>query len=343
MKYMNNGRSRPSSREEVAVLQTVPEWFWITAGIVALLFSALIFAHAAPSDTAGQVAHSAAPGISAPKQAEKGEVGTETIVGKNLQKMQVGKFDPPAAFNLEDIQNFPEERLQPVLNNPINFEEGRDFSIMMSFQDEQLYHPWLPQLSQAPFLTMKPNVDKPPTEWTFAIIDQAGATVWKQDGKGTPPPVLTWNGEDSIRDHAAVDTVYIPQLATTDKEGYHHTYMGQPIQFNSIVFKNHGETVIELSSKNLFMEKKPDLSKEAPLLLEKVCDVIREDAHLPFKIQPYDNDSELAHSRQQNLVKYFSDKLYIPATQIIVSDPVSADKRGSAMAIIASGNGGSDK
>src|SRR5579872_4444276 len=221
----------------------------------------------APGDAAGGVAHAAAPGIQAPKQAEKGEVGTETITGKNLQKLQVGMFDPPAAFNLEDIQNFPEERLQPVLNNPIYFEEGRDFSTMMDFQDEQLYHPWLPELSKAPFLTMKTSVEKPSSEWSFAIIDQAGATVWKQDGKGNPPPTLSWNGEDSLRDHAAVDTVYIPQLAATDKEGYHHTYMGQPIQFSSIVYKNHGKTVIELSTKSLFLEKKTDLSKEAPLLL----------------------------------------------------------------------------
>jgi len=254
--------------------------------------------------------------------------------------LQVGKFDPPAAFNLEDIQNFPEERLQPVLNNPVNFDEGRDFSTMMDFQDEQLYHPWLPELSKAPFLTMKTSVEKPSSDWSFSIIDQAGATVWKQDGKGTPPPVLTWNGEDTLRDHAAVDTVYIPQLATTDKEGYHHTYMGQPIQFASIVYKNNGKTVIELSSKSLFLDKKADLSKEAPLLLEKVCDVIREDAHLPFAIQPYDNDSELAQGRQQNLIKYFTDKLYIPESQIVSSSPISADKRGSAMAIISNATPG---
>src|SRR5581483_3133861 len=93
---------------------------------------------------AGPAADSAHPaastGIQAPKQAEQGDMGTVTAVGKNLQKLQVGKFDPPAAFNLEDIQNFPEDRLQPVLNNPLTFDEGRDFSSLMDFQDEQLYH-----------------------------------------------------------------------------------------------------------------------------------------------------------------------------------------------------------
>lgn len=315
--------------------------FWIPAFAGMTYFAVSV--QAAPGDAGGDVAHTAAPGIQAPKQVAQGDLGDQTIHGKNLQKLEVGKFDPPAAFNLEDIQNFPEERLQPVLNNPVNFDEGRDFSTMMDFQDEQLYHPWLAELSKAPFLTMKTSVEKASSDWSFSIIDQAGATVWKQDGKGNPPPTLTWNGEDNLRGNAAVDTVYIPQLATTDKDGYHHTYMGEPIQFSSIVYKKPGKTVIELSSKSLFQENKADLSKEAPILLEKVCDVIREDAHLPFAIQPYDNDSGLAQSRQQNLVKYFVDKLYIPENQIVASNPISADKRGSAMAIISNATpGGAD-
>ena len=42
----------------------------------------------------------------------------EVIKGKNREKLVIGKLDPPAAFNLEDIQNFPEDRLQPLLNAP---------------------------------------------------------------------------------------------------------------------------------------------------------------------------------------------------------------------------------
>ncbi len=319
-----------------------------TAGMMgtALALLGVLSAQAAPSSVgaAGDVKHTSAPNISAPKQAKDGDVGTETITGKNLQKLQVGKFDPPAAFNLEDIQNFPEDRLQPVLNNPVNFEEGKDFSTMMDFQEEQLYHPWLAELSKAPFLIMKPVVDKPPKDWIFAVIDQGGATVFKQDGHGNAPASIIWNGEDSVRDHVAIDTVYIPQLATTDKEGYHHTYMGEPISFSSIVFKDQAKTVIELSSKRLFQEKKSELTKEAPMLLEKVCDVIREDAHMPFAIQPYENDTELARSRQKTLAKYFSDKLYIPESQIVLSSPAPAEKRGSAMAITTNAtSGGTEK
>src|SRR5262245_38078662 len=58
-----------------------------------------------------------------PKTPGQGEVGDVTIKGERKQNLQIGKLDPPAAFNLEDIQNFPEERLQPVLNNPLVFEE----------------------------------------------------------------------------------------------------------------------------------------------------------------------------------------------------------------------------
>lgn len=277
------------------------------------------------------------------QQVKQGEM-TANIVGTRKEKLTVGKFDPPAAFNLEDIQNFPEERLEPVLNNPLTFEEGRDFSTMMDFQDEQLYHPWLAELSKAPFLTMKTATEKASNAWTFSIIDQAGATVSTQEGKGNPPPVLSWAGEDSIRDHVAVDTVYIPQLAVTDKEGYHHTYMGTPIQFASILYKDHGKTVIELSSKRLFLENKVDLSKEAPVLLDKVCDMIREEAKLPFAIQPYDANMDLARGRQQTLIKYFGDKLYVPESQIVASNPAGADKRGAAMAIISNATpGGSEQ
>lgn len=294
------------------------------------------FSQAAPAAPAAAQPQTPAPtSIQAPPASSQGDLGDITIKGERKDKLQVGKFDPPAAFNLEDIQNFPEERLQPVLNNPLTFEEGRDFSSMIDFQDEQLFHPWLPDISYAPFLSMKPVLDKPAKEWIFTIIDQAGTTVAKQEGKNTPPSVLNWNGEDLARDHIAVDTVYIPQLATTDKDGYHHTYMGQPIQFSILMFKDRGKTVIELSSKRLFLEKKAEWTKEASTLLDKVCDTIREDGRLPFAIQPYDADPELARSRQQLLIKYFSEKLFIPANQIVASNPSSADKRGSAMAIIS--------
>lgn len=315
---------------------------FILAGCLLSSVSAVIaWAAPKPADSgAASTSHSAAPTVSnTPAAKGSGDQGEYTIKGTRKEKLDVGKFDPPAAFNLEDIQNFPEERLQPVLNNPITFEEGRDFASMMDFQEDQLYHPWLPELSKSPFLSMKPEVDKPPKDWTFSIIDQGGATVSKQEGHGTPPSSLSWSGDDNVRDHVAVDTVYIPQLATTDKEGYHHTFMGQPIQFSSVLYNDHGKTIIELSSKRLFQDKKSEFTKEAPTLLDKVCDAIREANRFPFAIQPYDADSDLATARSQALAKYFSTKLYIPENQIVQSSPQGPEKRGTAIAIIPNSGG----
>jgi hypothetical protein len=137
-----------------------------------------------------------------------------------------------------------------------------------------------------------------------------------------------------------VDTVYIPQLATTDKEGYRHTYMGEPIQFASLLLSDKGRTVIEISTKRLFLDKKADLSKEAPVYLDKVGDMIREQARLPFAIQIYDPDPGLGRSRDETLVKYFSDKLFIPASQITVLEPTSSEKRGPAIAVTLNGTPG---
>src|SRR5262249_54990444 len=152
---------------------------------------------------------------------------------------------------------------------------------------------------------MKPVIDKPAKDWTFSVIDQGGTPVSTQEGKGSPPDLFQWSGDDKNRGHVAIDTVYIPQLATTDKEGYRHTYMGQPSQFATLLLNDKGRKVIELSSKRLFLEKKSDLTKEAPVFLDKVCDMIREDAKMNFAIQAYDADSELANSRTTTLVKYF--------------------------------------
>jgi hypothetical protein len=294
------------------------------------------------------VAKAASPAPQAPgadlKHTGQGEM-TANVVGSNKEKLVVGKLDTPAAFNLEDIQNFPEDRLQPLLNAPVTFNEGRDFSIMMDFKEDQPIHPWLPQISKAPFIEMKsPSLDKASKEWEFAIIDQGGATVAKIQGKGTPPGALSWNGEDSQRVRAAIDTVYIPQLNTVDKEGYHHTYMGQPIQFSSVEFSENGKTTIELSSKRLFVERKAEFTKEGPLLLDKVCDEIREGSHLPFSILPYSSDDDLARQRQEALVKYFKNKLFIPENQIVVSAPQDAGKRGETIAIVSTTvPGGSDQ
>lgn len=116
--------------------------------------------------------------------------------------------------------------------------------------------------------------------------------------------------------------------------------MGEPIQFASLLISDKGRTTVELSSKRLFLDKKPDLSKEAPVYLDKVGDMIREMARLPFAIQIYDTDSDLAHSRADRLVKYFSDKLFIPSSQITVLEPASPDKRGLAVAITLNGTPG---
>src|SRR5258708_27917317 len=68
-------------------------------------------APAAPQSAAAQPeagAHAPAPAANVPsssKQVKDGEI-TEEIKGTRKDKMTVGKLDPPAAFNLEDIQNF---------------------------------------------------------------------------------------------------------------------------------------------------------------------------------------------------------------------------------------------
>jgi hypothetical protein len=320
-----------------------------TVLIASVLLGCQIVVLAAPDDqtATGSANHAPAPSAkpsaaasgSNNKQMKDGEI-TETITGQRKDKMTIGKVDPPAAFNLEDIQNFPEDRLHPVLNNPITFEEGRDFSSMMDSQDEKIVHPWLPEIAKPPYLTMKPDLDKPAKDWAFSVIDQGGTPVSTMEGTGSPPSLFSWSGDDKVRGSVAVDTVYIPQLATTDKEGYRHTYMGQPSQFASLIFNTKGRTVVELSSKRLFQDKKADLSKEAPVFLDKVCDLIREDARLPFALQTYDTDMDLGRQRTQTLVKYFSDKLYIPSSQITVLDPVSSEKRGLAIAITLNGTPG---
>ncbi len=285
---------------------------------------------AAPADT-----HAPAPKAvptSTVKQVKEGELNV-SITGELKDKMTIGKIDPPAAFNLEDIQNFPQERLQPVLNNPITFEEGRDFSSMMDSLDDKVVHPWLPEIPREPFLTMKVQLEKPTKDWRFSVIDQGGTPVSSQEGKGSPPDTFTWSGEDKSRGHMAVDTVYIPQLSTTDKEGYRHTYMGHPAQFATFLLNDKGRSTIEISSKRLFLENKAEFTKEAPVLLEKVCDFIREEARIPFAIQVFDMNLELGKSRQDTLAKYLSENLMISPSQITLLGTAAADKRGQAIAL----------
>src|SRR5205823_356855 len=134
--------------------------------VLSLVFSAG-FAQADTPAGAAKPATAAAPTAKGAgvKQLKEGEMEAN-IIGSRKEKLTVGKFDPPAAFNLEDIQNFPEDRLQPVLNSPVTFNEGRDFSSMMDFKDDQPVHPWLPEIAHAPFLEMKsPQLEKAAKEW----------------------------------------------------------------------------------------------------------------------------------------------------------------------------------
>ena len=316
------------------------EFKWLALSSLLIAFCTLttgrLFADPAAPHAPAPAANPTTPAV---KPAKDGELDV-SIQGTRKDKMVVGKYDPPAAFNLEDIQNFPEERLYPVLNNPITFEEGRDFSNMMDSRDEKIIHPWLPEIPHTPFLSMKPVIDKPAKDWTFAVIDQGGAPVASQEGKGTPPSIFVWSGEDKNRDYLAVDTVYIPQLSTTDKEGYRHTYMGQPAQFAVLYYRDKSRTVVELSTKRIFVDKKTDLTKEANVFLDKVCDLIREYSRVPFGLQGFDTDTDLARAREKALQKYFSDKLLVPDTQISLLEPGSPEKRGQAIAVVFNGTPG---
>jgi len=330
----------------------------LTVGVIGIGALCAMPAHAAPAKkkpTAKPAAASAPAAVKAPPPEAKpaatsapapnsntmkpeGEVGSYTSTGTYRGRLSVGKMDPPAAFNLEDIQNFPEERLHPVLNNPVNFEEGRDFSTMMDFQDEQMAHPWLPEFSQNPFLTMVGKTDSPAKDWTYSVIDQGGATVWKLEGKGEPPQNMVWDGTDKERGQVAVDTVYIPQLTITNREGYRRTYSGQPAQFSAIRYEDKGRVILELSSKRVFQEKKLEFTKEGKLLLDKATDAIRETGKVPFTIRPYDSDPELARARQQAIVKYLKDELFLSDSQILKADVENPDRRGNAFAIVIGGN-----
>ena len=311
------------------ISRNLRDFTW-AAVAVGILCPALSLAAKAPEQ---DLQKSAAPSPSASLKND-GEIGAYTSTGTFTGKLVVGKIDPPAAFNLEDIQNFPEERLQPVLNNPINFEEGRDFSSIMNFQDERMMHPWIPDFPRAPFLTMRGDVDSNARDWKFSIIDQAAGAVWTQQGKGAPPANLSWNGDDNTRGYVAVDTVYIPQVSITNKEGYHRTYPGQPAQFSAIRYNDKGRNVIELSSKALFQDRKAEFTKEGELLLEKVTDIIREEGKLPFSIKPYDTNPELARARQRTIVKFMKDKLYIADSQVLSAGVEDPEKRGIAFAIV---------
>src|SRR5471032_259788 len=127
-------------------------------------------APAAAPAAAGIAGHSAAPSTDKSMPEKQGEMSVD-IKGKSREKMVVGKFDPPAAFNLEDIQNFPEDRLLPVLNNPVTFEEGLDFASLMDFHEDQPMHPWLADLAHAPYLRMRTAANEKSKEWKFTIID----------------------------------------------------------------------------------------------------------------------------------------------------------------------------
>src|SRR5688572_20226955 len=63
---------------------------------------------AKPAAAKPAAAKPAAPSGTVKQGGGQGEMDVN-ITGKNREKLVVGKFDPPAAFNLEDIQNFPED------------------------------------------------------------------------------------------------------------------------------------------------------------------------------------------------------------------------------------------
>jgi len=115
---------------------------------------------------------------------------------------------------------------------------------------------------------MKPAIDKPAKDWTFSVIDQGGTPVASQAGREARPPSLpVGRGQGPGLSGG--------RYGLHPAAGHHrqgrlppHLY-GQPGQFAVLYFKDKARTVVELSTKRIFQEKKTDFTKEHPFFWKR--------------------------------------------------------------------------
>lgn len=254
------------------------------------------------------------------------------IKGQFKGRLLVKNIVAPVTMNLEKLQDFPEDPAQKILLGSLPFSQTGEFNARSEIKGHAPFWPWIPAVAEPPFLSIVPPKNIPIISWTFEILNPEGRTIYRQRSTHELPDVLLWDGKDSELKFAVVDRLYAAQLTLMTPDEKVTSIPGDSIILPALAYSSDASQTIEVSLSRLFDKGAASISPEGSLIVNKICESMRERGLRNVHIRVAQKDTKLAEQRESALVAAVRKALRLPVTQI-EHDHVADVSRGEIAAL----------
>ena len=276
-----------------------------------------------------------APGSTAAAAGGKGGLGEEMevqIKGQFKGRLLVKNIVAPVTMNLEKLQDFPEDPAQKILRDPLPTSQSAEFNARGEIKGHAPFWPWIPELAEPPFLRIVPPKNVQIISWMFEVLNPEGRTIYRQRSTHELPDELLWDGKDSEMNFAVVDRLYAAQLTLMTPDEKVTVIPGESVILPALAYSSENSQTIELSLARLFNKGSADISPEGALMVNKVCESMRERGLRKVHVRIAQKARDLAELRELSLVNAMRKSLRL-ADSAIEHDHVTDTSRGEIAAL----------
>jgi hypothetical protein len=265
--------------------------------------------------TAQPAAASPAP-TTEPATAQE-NLGSLEVTGQAKDKVLIEKPTPEIKIDIRELVDSATERTEKLLEKarPVPAEE--DFDRFDRLGTDQSARPWLPDLSEAPLISFRPDAAKTVvTGWRLEVNNETGDVIRTLSGKGNPVGEIVWDGTEKSGKMIKVATAYSFRFVTIDEYKNAHTTLGKAFALKHLKYKDKKNVIVEISTKFLFKDDK--LTPEGLPILERTLDVLREYSQYPFALefQTENFQGDLVKARQKVLTEKITKDMLLPKDSV---------------------------
>jgi hypothetical protein len=238
------------------------------------------------------------------------------IKGQFKGRLLVKNIGAPVTMNLEKLQDFPEDPAQKILLDSLPTSQSAEFNARREIKGHAPFWPWIPTVAEPPFLSIVPPKNIPIVSWMFEVLNPEGRTIYRQRSTHELPDELLWEGKDSEMKFAVVDRLYAAQLTLMTPDGKVAVIPGDSIILPAMAYSSDNSETIEVSLGRLFNKATDEISPEGTLIVNKICESMRERGLRNAHVRIAQKDAGLASKREIALAEAMGKALRLSTSQL---------------------------
>jgi hypothetical protein len=248
-----------------------------------------------------------------------GEEMEVQIKGQFKGRLLVKNIVAPVTMNLEKLQDFPEDPAQKILLSALPISQASEFNGRREIKGHAPFWPWIPTVAEPPFLRIVPpgqKKDNKVISWMFEVLNPEGRTIFRQRSTHDVPDELLWDGKDSEMKFAVVDRLYAAQLTLMTADNKVAVIPGDSIILPAMGYSSENSQTIEISLSRLFNKGTAEVSAEGTLIVNKICESMRERGLRNAHVRIAEKETTLAKRRETSLVEAMRKALRLTESQL---------------------------